>query len=197
MQHTTNYNLNQWEDADRVTRADVNADNAKLDAALTGLDAAIAGIEPSPLVKLLDYTTTEEAASFSVDVSALALGDYPLLFMLLDSPAGGNLSTLQLTVNGDTTKGHYYTQGSSGSMVESSYLGIGYCCGLYVLRKRDGDYLRCRSFFFDSSGAVSHTPKNGCYTEKSDPLQTFDFISDASVWPFPAGARVTIWALRR
>ena len=34
MQHTTNYNLNQWEAGDRVTRADFNADNAKIDAAL-------------------------------------------------------------------------------------------------------------------------------------------------------------------
>ena len=32
--HTTNYNLNQWEAADKVLRADFNADNAKIDAAL-------------------------------------------------------------------------------------------------------------------------------------------------------------------
>lgn len=34
MQKTTNYNLNQWEAADRVTREEINADNAKIDAAL-------------------------------------------------------------------------------------------------------------------------------------------------------------------
>lgn len=34
MQHTTNYDLNQWDADDRVTRADFNADNAKIDAAL-------------------------------------------------------------------------------------------------------------------------------------------------------------------
>ena len=34
MQHTTNYNLNQWEAGDRVTREDFNADNAKIDAAI-------------------------------------------------------------------------------------------------------------------------------------------------------------------
>ena len=195
MQHTTNYNLNQWEDADRVTRADVNADNAAIDAALTGLDAAIAA-NASPRVKLLDYTTTEEAASFSVDVSALALGDYPLLFMLLDSPEGGNLSTFKLSINGDTTNGHYYTQGSSGSMVESNYLGIGYRCGLYVLRKRDGDRLRCRGFSFNSSGTMSSMPNCSYYRGNSMP-QSFDFTSDASSWLFPAGVRVTIWALRR
>lgn len=44
MQHTTNYNLNQWDADDRVTREDCNADNAKIDAALkTVANAAAAG----------------------------------------------------------------------------------------------------------------------------------------------------------
>ena len=34
---TTNYQLNQWETTDQVLRTDFNADNAKLDAALTVL----------------------------------------------------------------------------------------------------------------------------------------------------------------
>ena len=33
MNHTTNYNLNQWDAEDRVTRADFNTDNAAIDAA--------------------------------------------------------------------------------------------------------------------------------------------------------------------
>ena len=32
--HTTNYNLNQWEATDKVLRTEFNADNAKIDAAL-------------------------------------------------------------------------------------------------------------------------------------------------------------------
>ena len=35
--HTTNYNLNQWEATDKVLRTDFNEDNAKIDAALAGL----------------------------------------------------------------------------------------------------------------------------------------------------------------
>ena len=34
MTHTTNFNLSQWAKSDRIQRADFNADNAKLDAAL-------------------------------------------------------------------------------------------------------------------------------------------------------------------
>ena len=32
--HTTNYNLNQWEATDKVLRTEFNEDNAKIDAAL-------------------------------------------------------------------------------------------------------------------------------------------------------------------
>ena len=35
--HTPNYSLNQWEPEDRVLRADFNADNAKIDAAIRGV----------------------------------------------------------------------------------------------------------------------------------------------------------------
>lgn len=34
MQYTTNYSLNQWEEADRVTRESFNADNLAVDTAL-------------------------------------------------------------------------------------------------------------------------------------------------------------------
>ena len=36
--YTTNYQLNQWEPTDQVLRTDFNADNAKVDAALDGLE---------------------------------------------------------------------------------------------------------------------------------------------------------------
>ena len=39
---TANYNLNQWLSTDQVLRTDFNADNAKLDAALQGLQQSIA-----------------------------------------------------------------------------------------------------------------------------------------------------------
>ena len=42
MQHTTNYNLNQWEDGDVVRREDFNADNAAIDAALKSVSDAAA-----------------------------------------------------------------------------------------------------------------------------------------------------------
>ena len=41
--HTTNYDLCQWEATDQVLRTDFNADNAKIDAALASHAAEIAG----------------------------------------------------------------------------------------------------------------------------------------------------------
>lgn len=43
MNQTPNYALNQWEPGDQVLRADFNADNAKLDAALVSHAALLAG----------------------------------------------------------------------------------------------------------------------------------------------------------
>lgn len=44
MNKTANYNLNQWDAEDKVQRADFNADNAKIDAALAGLSVQAAPV---------------------------------------------------------------------------------------------------------------------------------------------------------
>ena len=38
--HTTNFNLSQWEENDEVLRVDFNADNAAIEAALTAVEGA-------------------------------------------------------------------------------------------------------------------------------------------------------------
>ena len=43
--HTTNYQLNQWEATDKVLRTDFNADNERIDAALAGLDGRTEALE--------------------------------------------------------------------------------------------------------------------------------------------------------
>ncbi len=42
MEHTTNYNLNRWESADRIMMEDFNEDNRKTEEALTSLAAQVA-----------------------------------------------------------------------------------------------------------------------------------------------------------
>ena len=43
--YTTNYDLNQWEGTDKVLRAEFNADNAKIDAALKANSDAVDSLE--------------------------------------------------------------------------------------------------------------------------------------------------------
>ena len=43
--HTTNYQLNQWEAADQVLRTEFNQDNQKIDTALAGLDSRTEALE--------------------------------------------------------------------------------------------------------------------------------------------------------
>jgi len=43
--YTPNYNLNQWEPDDRVLRTDFNADNAKIEAALSSLEERVSALD--------------------------------------------------------------------------------------------------------------------------------------------------------
>ena len=45
--HTPNYNLSRWEAEDAVLRADFNADNAKIDAAIKAVDEKAGGKAPA------------------------------------------------------------------------------------------------------------------------------------------------------
>ena len=47
MNRTTNYNLCQFEETDRVQRTDFNEDNAKIDAAVKAVDGRVDGLEAS------------------------------------------------------------------------------------------------------------------------------------------------------
>ena len=51
--HTTNYDLCQWEATDQVLRTDFNKDNAKIDAALNTLSGQVAGKAESSTVSAL------------------------------------------------------------------------------------------------------------------------------------------------
>ena len=46
MNHTTNYQLSQWESTDRILMSDFNSDNSKIDAALK---ARLASFTPAAM----------------------------------------------------------------------------------------------------------------------------------------------------
>ena len=185
MNHTTNYNLSQWEPHDRVTRADFNADNAAIDAALKGLDSAIAAASPQ-LVKLWEHTTTAaETTQIDVDVSAIALGDYALLLLLvegrMDSNGGKGISLL---VNGGT-------DGYASNATRLAYGGESALALLYP-RQRDAT-LHCTLFYVPDFTRSNY----GVYTRSYEGISTINVAISSGSNPFLAGSCVSLWGVKR
>ena len=94
MRETSNYKLSQWDKTDRIQMEDFNADNSKVDAALTGQAAELvtkashAELEAAlPWVKLTEVTSTAAAESVSVTIPNPSL--YRELHVYIDCGSGG------------------------------------------------------------------------------------------------------------
>ena len=70
--HTTNYNLNQWEATDKVLRTDFNEDNAKIDAALKTNADAIAAETAARTAAVSSKADAATVAALSQTVSGKA-----------------------------------------------------------------------------------------------------------------------------
>ena len=70
MQHTTNYNLPQWEDTDTVKREDMNGAFAAVDTAI-----AAAG-KPMAYDRIMELTTTQAAESVILNVGDIDFTRY-------------------------------------------------------------------------------------------------------------------------
>ena len=107
---TANYNLNQWLSTDQVLRTDFNADNAKLDAALQGLQQSIASetaaraalqaelLALMPSVKLGEWKLTAAAQQLLVSLSGKDLSSFTGLRVVYDGR--GCSGTICLQING-------------------------------------------------------------------------------------------------
>ena len=100
MTKTTNYQLNQWAKSDRVLMEDFNADNAKIDAALSEVKSAI------PLRKLASLTLTETSDSATIDLSDFDMTQFCRLDIFLRGCAADSCSEyINLRCN-DLTSGY-------------------------------------------------------------------------------------------
>ena len=92
--HTTNYQLNQWEAADQVLRTDFNQDNQKIDAALktnadaiaaeTAARAALAEtVEGKGNCKLEHFTYRGDGGHGDESPTVIDFSGRPLFFMIL------------------------------------------------------------------------------------------------------------------
>ena len=96
MNYTENYQLNQWEESDRVLMEDFNADNEKIDAALAEIKAAEA------MVKLLDLTLEEDTQKWDIDMSSIDLTQYQKL-LLYPHLKGNTDQWVYMHINGLTS----------------------------------------------------------------------------------------------
>ena len=104
--HTTNYQLCQWEATDKVLRTDFNEDNAKIDAALAGLEAQL------PLVKLKHFVLPSTTKSYALDMDGIVPSDYAALRFAVKSTAG-IIGPFGLQLNGIETGYEYDTPSSA------------------------------------------------------------------------------------
>ena len=120
--HTTNYQLCQWEAADQVLRADFNEDNQKIDAAMKGIQDTV------PVILFGTYTVTYDDGVVYFD------GTSDTDFVMDDS----------FTIYVIEVEDDYEVNTVSGSRLESRYSGgtmevfavldgDGYATELYVL----------------------------------------------------------------
>ena len=70
MNYTANYQLPQWVESDRLMMDDFNAAMSQIEQGLTGMEDRL------PTVKLREFTITQAAASFPLDLSNLDLSPY-------------------------------------------------------------------------------------------------------------------------
>ena len=177
MTKTTNFNLSQWAKSDRIQMADFNADNSKIEAALTR-----ALVEPR-LIKTVTLTT-QQAWNYvpvdDIDWAARSVAGIEVPYR----PDSSDTASLAIHAN----------SGSPNSYCANGKLGLMSVkvnpCAFVLLPMRDPE--RCVS-------AVSFIP-NGGYGYSPDiqfkDLTHLRMIYNNSTKRFPAGQKLHIWGIR-
>lgn len=101
MKQTEQYELNQWDPADRILREDFNADNIKLDAALGGLSTALASKagRAEEFAQVDAETTVFTVVTFMLPIKPWNNWEYlTMAARFVHAPTAG--STLQLSFSG-------------------------------------------------------------------------------------------------
>ena len=138
--HTTNYQLCQWEATDKVLRTDFNQDNQKIDAALAAVPKIAAGTYTgngaAARTISLPFTPQavflcDQAGHTAEDISYLRNKYFYGGLALTGAPVvAGSFTLLTITENGftvgqyqDTEADYFYNGNASGTVYH--YLAIG------------------------------------------------------------------------
>ena len=193
MNYTQNYQLNQWDAADRVLREDFNSDNRKIDAAIAALQDAIR------YVPIAEATLNTAGSRLSLNVSGIDWSSYLKAELFVSGHAAG--SSMTLLVNNQTT-GYYSSGAGTGST--GSAVGNGNSLATWLSRgnaavglvefptPQPGAAVTC----FNAAAAASGSSLSYSTGVKIAPitwsqLQTFDLTGNLA-----AGCRMCLYGVR-
>lgn len=186
MNHTQTYELNQWEDSDRILRTDFNADNQKLENALGA---------KLQYYKLKEVVTQEKAARVEVDVTDINFADWKYLVGVLTPTSVGTCSWWYSPPGGTANKCSCDSMGNLGSdfvglgrfYSSSSTLNTVYMIALIL--HNPAQYLRGITF-----GGVFFYGKSNTYTYEGLSALVLNGASDTDF--IGAGSKIELWGVK-
>ena len=202
--HTTNYQLNQWEATDQVLRTEFNADNAKLDAALKANADAIAAEAAAReagdemitagncWVRVLDTTLETETQKWNIDMSGIDLSLYHRL-VIYPCLTGDTDQSPYLHINGDEESLTQLPLINAPSQSNFGMTELSILVGLpYIFLTEQGNSMAnsgATPYFLgvatiDLGSGVNH-------------IDTMGFWFEITSAKFSPGARVQIYGLKR
>ena len=100
--HTTNYNLCQWEATDQVQRTDFNQDNAKIDAALASR------LGPVEIIKTVTLSTASDQDDLTMDLTDVNWDQWSLVLVELRCTFSNSIEEkfVYLSLGGASFAGH-------------------------------------------------------------------------------------------
>ena len=222
MNHTTNYNLNQWEDGDRVTRADFNADNAKIDSAIKVAANAAATAQSTANSAKSNAATAQSTANSAASAAAAAQAASEAanrIVLLREQTTTAQMTDLTISLSDIATENYFalillIEPPADGESVYFVYLpdgsgedcynengthfervGMGNGSGVLIIRRRPGERRTYfKDLYYTSSGAFT---SNGYYCYK--PLnQIGSMVARVSNTTsiFPAGMRLRLYGVK-
>ena len=203
MKKTTNYQLNQWDETDRILREDFNADSAKIDAAIADLTQNV--------VLLKDITTTASAGKLKIDLSDVDFSKFKELRVLISFHCGSTQSydVLFNDQHTDNTVICNYSSGTAGysyGMVFGTPDGYLRPFSLNLLRLNleiENANCACDSFctflYNEQSSVSACTRHTKCLSSvlKWNEVREMDLYSAQGGYPINAGAKIQIRGVRR
>ena len=198
MNYTENYQLNQWEPADRVLRTDFNEDNRKIDEALAAIKNAC------PIEKITCLTLQSDARQADLSLRNIDLSIYHHLELYIVPGISTTAKHYSLLCNGETSGYLQQTNAASALAHISCITGPENSCfqkvDIYPGGNRDVSALVCyamREDYGSPNFSSSISASYHCWTHPVTQLHTLNLSADDSEAVLGAGTKLDLYGLRK